>query len=278
MTGLRSTLGIMQGRLSPPSQLRLQAFPWDCWQQEFVHAGALGLDCIEWLFEVDRFEENPIWNAAGIAEINSLQRANHIAVHSVCADYFLACPFFRRSVAEREQSTRVLKHLIEQSAQVGVQVILLPVLEEAEIRTRDEADQLLDALQACLPVAEHHGIRLGLEMELPGEEYVQVIDRYATPWVCAYYDTGNNAARGYNIGLDLCTLGARVGGVHLKDRRLRGGTVPLGTGDTDLVAALAALREVRYEGPLIMQPFFGPDYLGDARRNLQYVRRILEGG
>ena len=51
-------VAIMQGRLSPPAS-RIQAFPWDRWEQEFVYAQGLGIDGIEWLFEHERWDENP---------------------------------------------------------------------------------------------------------------------------------------------------------------------------------------------------------------------------
>ena len=66
-------IGIMQGRLSPPVAGRLQAFPWKSWEEEFDHARLCGFDTIEWLFQADRHEENPIWIGTGREKIRRLQ-------------------------------------------------------------------------------------------------------------------------------------------------------------------------------------------------------------
>ena len=58
-------IGIMQGRLSPQATGHLQAFPWKTWELEFERARAIGFDCLEWLFEADSFEKNPIWTRDG---------------------------------------------------------------------------------------------------------------------------------------------------------------------------------------------------------------------
>ena len=41
-------VGIMQGRLVPPVDGRIQAFPAENWKDEFELASDAGLACIEW--------------------------------------------------------------------------------------------------------------------------------------------------------------------------------------------------------------------------------------
>ena len=268
-------IGIMQGRLSPPMPGRLQAFPRGTWQQEFERARAIGFDCLEWVFEADEYEQNPLWRESGVKKILELQTRHQVAVKTVCADYFMIHPLFRGLAAERSRSVAVLQRLIEQASRIGTKVILIPVLEEAEIQSRSELEQLAESVGECLPLARAGNLRLGLEAELPGEEYLQLIDFLHSPQVCVYYDTGNNAARAHDLGQDIRLLGSRIGGMHLKDRKRGGGSVMLGTGDADFGAVLEALRAVAYRGPLILQPAFGADFLGDARRNLDFIRAFL---
>src|SRR5438132_8228951 len=166
----------MQGRLSPPPADRIQAFPWTSWEEEFPRARTLGFDCIEWVFEDERFEANPIWTPAGRRRIREVTAASGVRVKSVCADYFMPHPFFRVTASERQRTVEVLQRLIENTAEVGAGLILLPVLEVAEIREGREADELATALASCLDSARAARVRLGLETELPIAQYRQLIE------------------------------------------------------------------------------------------------------
>jgi L-ribulose-5-phosphate 3-epimerase len=265
-------IAIMQGRLSPPSRRRLQAFPWDSWPAEFAHAGTLGFDGIEWLFEDERHDENPLWTVTGRCRIQELIDAHAVPVRSVCADYFMVHPFFRVGAGERERSIEVLRRLIQAAADVGAGTILLPVLEIAEIRDEAEADLLTDALRACVADARAAKIRLGLETELVGPHYAALVARVGDPVVGAYYDIGNAAAGGHDLAADVRALGTTIVGVHVKDRRRAGGSVPLGQGAADFVACFRALREVEYGGSLVLQTAFGDDYLGCAAVHRRFVQ------
>lgn len=189
-------IGIMQGRLSPPVPGRLQTFPWSSWEQEFHHAHECGFDAIEWLFEADDYEQNPIWTESGLERIRRQIATAGVQLRSVCADYFMAHPFIRVPEQERARSVAVLNRLIVRAASVGIQTILLPLLEVAEIRTDAEKVQLLDSLREPLSLAAAHGIRLGLETELPAVEYRALIEQGDHSALDVYYDTGNAAARG----------------------------------------------------------------------------------
>lgn len=267
-------IGIMQGRLSPPPADRIQAFPWSSWEEEFPRARSLGFDCIEWIFEVEDSEMNPLWTAAGRRGIRELVDAYGVAVRSVCADYFMPRPFFRVTPAERQRSIDVLLRLIEHTAAVGARLILIPVLEIAEIREPREADELEAALAQCVPTARTAQVRLGLETELPAPDYVGLIERIGDPAVGAYYDIGNAAARGYDGAADVRALGPSICGVHVKDRILDGGTVPLGKGAADLPGVLGALHDVGYDGTLVLQTAFGPDYMGFAAAHRRFITDV----
>lgn len=265
----------MQGRLSPPVPGRLQAFPWSSWEQEFHHAPTCGFDAIEWIFEADGYRQNPIWTETGLERIRQQMTTTGVQLRSLCADYFMAHPFFRVSEQERAHSVAVLNKLIVQAASVGIQTILLPVLEAAEIRTEAEKVQLLDSLYEPLSLAAAHGIRLALETELPAPEYRTLVEQGNHPALGIYYDTGNAAAKGYDFAADIHTLGPFLCGVHVKDRKRGGPSVLLGQGDADFVALFQALAEVGYTGPLVLQTAFGQDYLGVARAHLKFVKDHL---
>ena len=48
---LTNNIGIMQGRLSPPIDDKIQAYPAKTWQREFEIAKEIGYSAIEWIVE-----------------------------------------------------------------------------------------------------------------------------------------------------------------------------------------------------------------------------------
>ncbi len=268
-------IGIQQGRLSPPSASRLQSFPWQTWQQEFENARQCQIDLIEWLFDADNFEQNPIWKPDGIRDINACVQATGVGVLTCCASYFMAHPFFRVAEHDRRASIQVLNQLILKAVQVDLRTILLPVLEVSEIRTPEEKEQLLESLREPLRLAGDHGIQIGLETELPADEYLALVQAGGSRSLGVYYDTGNNTARGYTISSDARTLAPYLVGVHIKDRKRGGPNVPLGSGDADFDGFFQVMRETGYPGPMIMETIFGPDYLGMAARHMTFVKDHL---
>ena len=70
MTGL----GIIQGRLSPYTGGKIQSFPKNTWENEFILAKKLGLNTIELCLDSDDWEKNPIFlNKAVIGDGRSEQ-------------------------------------------------------------------------------------------------------------------------------------------------------------------------------------------------------------
>jgi hexulose-6-phosphate isomerase len=93
------------------------------------------------------------------------------------------------------------------------------------------------------------------------------------------YDSGNSASLGYRPRDEFAAYGARVGSVHIKDRRRGGGTVPLGTGDTDFPALFDCLRAAGYRGDFILQAARGRpgDEVAWATANRSFVESLRRG-
>jgi len=87
MTG--RPIGIMQGRLTAPVDGRIQAFPADRWSDEFPLAHDAGVSSIEWIYETSGRDRNPLCTDDGVGELRTLASRHHVAVRSVCADYFM---------------------------------------------------------------------------------------------------------------------------------------------------------------------------------------------
>lgn len=268
-------IGIMQGRLSPPVQGRLQSFPWSSWEAEFALARDCGFDAIEWLFEEPRAFDNPLWSADGRRRVRRLAADAGVALRSACADYFMAHPFFRVPAPERARSIEVLETLVAHASSLGIRTLLVPVLEACEIRAAHEKDELLAALRRPLALADAEGVTIALETELPAGAYRALVEEAGHPALGIYYDAGNAAAKGYDLAADVRAFAPWLRGVHIKDRKRGGGSVPLGQGDADFGALFASLADVGYEGPVVVQAATGDDCLGLARGYARFVRERL---
>ncbi len=268
-------IGIMQGRLSPPRTDRIQGFPWTSWEQEFEHAADIGYGAIEWLFEAEKFEENPIWNKSGRRRILERSFETGVATPSICADYFMEKPFFRVESEEAEHSSNTLVQLIDYSAEVGADCILLPVLEVAEIKSEQDADNLLRYLEKPLKRAEECGVDIGIETELRASEYAALVQKASSPRCGVYLDLGNATAKGYNVSSDIADYNDALCGIHIKDRVLGGPSVLLGTGDLDVEGVFGALSAVGYKRSCILQTAFTDKYLDIAKDNLKMVEQVL---
>ncbi len=269
-------IGIMQGRLSARIDNRLQAFPWSSWEKEFEIARECQLDLIEWLFDAEDYPENPLWTEQGIRRIKQQIEHSWVQVLSCCAHYFMVHPFFRVPESERLESIDVLERLIAQSAELGIKTILIPVLENCEIRSELERSQLIEALSEPLALASRHGISLGLETELPAADYRALVDQANHPRLGIYYDTGNNTARGHDIAADTRLLAPLFVGVHIKDRSRGGPNVLLGQGEADFAGFFTSLRNGHYNGPLILETTFGNDPIQAARTHRNFVYNYLQ--
>jgi L-ribulose-5-phosphate 3-epimerase len=267
----------MQGRLVPPMEGRIQAFPRDCWREEFPNAAAAGLGAIEWIYDTYGLGANPIESDAGIESILDLSRTHQVAVRSMCADYFMDFTFVRATDAERTERIAHLGWLLGQARRVGITRMVLPFVDNSAIRDEADRDVVIDTLQRALPAAEAAGIELHLETSLGPEDFAALLARIPHPSVKVNYDSGNSSSLGYRPAEEFAAYGHRVGSVHIKDRVLHGSTKPLGEGDADLDAVFAGLRGLHYRGDFIFQVARGTE--GDevewAKRNRAYVERYL---
>lgn len=268
-------IGVMQGRLLPQIPGRIQAFPWDRWGDEFDLARSHGFQSIEFIFEADRFHENPLYTDAGVAEINALIDRTGVTVSAVCADYFMVHPFFRVPEGEQEESIRVLWQLIARAARVGAARVEIPCVDDAAILTEQDKRDLVRGVSACLPEAERHTLELVFETSLLPEPFRELLERFRHPLIKATYDTGNSASLGYDPARELTVLGGLVANIHIKDRLLHGSTVPLGAGHADFPAIFSTLARINYRGPFILQTARDPDDVGAAVRYRDQVRSYL---
>ena len=271
-------IAIMQGRLQPPQGGLFQCFPRNCWREEFPQAAAAGLDAIEWIYDLQGADVNPLATDSGIAEMQALARQHHIDVVSVCADYFMDRPFVTASHAAFAELTGHLVWLLNRCRLAGITRMVLPFVDASRIETPAQEAQVAGMLRDVLPHASNAGVELHLETSLGPKEFAALLAKLPHPMLRANYDSGNSSSLGYNVACELAAYGPRIGSVHIKDRVRGGGTVPLGQGNADIPALLSGLAAIPYHGDFVLQVARGTagEEVAWARQNRLYLVRRWE--
>ncbi len=246
-------IGIMQGRLLPPVDRRIQCFPRDNWAEEFALASQVQLDCIEWTYDVYGEDVNPLATDTGINRIKTLSAQYGVKVLSVCADYFMDKSLVRINSDEMNERLGTLHWLIHRCQLLGMNRLVLPFVDSSRIETEIELESAVSALERTLPIVEETGVEIHLETSLAPDRFANLLSRLSHPMIKVNYDSGNSSSLGYHPRDEFAAYGAWVGSVHIKDRIRGGGTVPLGTGDADLPAVFDCLKAVGYSGDFILQ-------------------------
>jgi L-ribulose-5-phosphate 3-epimerase len=252
-------IAIMQGRLLPRGSGSIQSFPRDRWREEFALAAKAGVDAIEWIYDVHGADVNPLATDTGVADMRALSRQHGIAVVSLCADYFLDCPFVRAAPDKVGDLTAHLVWLAGRCHEAGITRVVLPFVDAARIDTPDDERRTVDVLKQVLPLFAATGAELHLETSLVPNAFSFLLAQIPHPLLRVNYDSGNSASLGYDVARELAAYGTRIGSVHIKDRIHGGGTVPLGTGDANLPALFSGLAGLRYQGDYVLQVARGAD-------------------
>jgi L-ribulose-5-phosphate 3-epimerase len=271
-------LGIMQGRLLPPEAQRFQSFPRDRWREEFALAAAVGLDTIEWIYDAYGEDVNPLTTEAGTRELKHLCTVHEIGVESVCADWFMDFPLAEVDVETAAPRWQRLAWLMRRCASLNINRIVVPFVDASAIRTEEDVVMVAAGINALAGLIDTTDVELHLETCLSPLKFAELLQRLHHPRVKVNYDAGNSASLGYRPAEEFKAYGSRVGSVHLKDRRLGSGTVPLGKGDANFGELFGALRAVGYRADFILQVARGVD--GDelewARHNVRTARQMIQ--
>jgi hexulose-6-phosphate isomerase len=267
----------MEGRLVPPEDGRFQSFPRQQWESEFAHAALVPFDYIEWIYDLYGHDVNPLGSVAVVERLKQLAESSGIAVRAVCADYFMDKPLFRCGQQEVTERLQELALILRNGRALGVNRVVIPFVDASAIRSHEDSIAVEDALKAAMPLAEETGIELHLETSLGPADFAKLLDRIPHSKLKVNYDSGNSASLGYSPANEFAAYGNRIGSVHIKDRVLNGGTVPLGTGNADFKSLFTRLEQVDYRGDFTLQVARGipGDEVAWAKQNLEFVRGYL---
>lgn len=276
-----SSIGIMQGRLTEPKGRGIQFFPFDNWSEEFYLCKQNGLQEIEFIFDYENYERNPLWTDEGIDQLKKIIKETGVIVRSVCFDYFMRRPFYKVSTDEmievRKENKSVLLRVLDQMDKIGATLIEIPLVDNSSLKMNQEENDFRTFLKEIVTEAPQK-VMFGLETDLPPQKFLEYIESFDDERVGANYDSGNSSGIGYNVSEEILTLGTHIFNIHIKDRVYQGTTVTLGTGSADFDMLFLKLKEIGYHGSYILQAARGKE--GEEEENIRkqvsFVKRYLK--
>ena len=272
--GLTNEIGIMQGRLSPRIDGKIQAYPASTWQKEFEIAQEIGYAAIEWIVEKP-VETNALMTDSGKAEIKKVIASTGVRIDYVCADIFMQQPLVRMTKDTKSQNKEYLSAILKNAKEVGAIGVEIPFVDNSSIKSENEKLEFIDVMQDAFKLAKDLDLKLSLETDLPPIEFRELLESIDLDHVQANYDIGNSASLGFDPREELEAYGLKILNVHVKDRKLGSTTVPLGTGNANINFVLQKLQEIGYRGGLTMQAARGENDVETAKEQLKYVRTLL---
>jgi L-ribulose-5-phosphate 3-epimerase len=273
-------IGFMQGRLSALVDGKIQAFPWNEWRDEFPRAKALGLSRMEWTIDQERLRENPLTTESGRSEIVRLSGANAFQIPSLTGDCFMQAPFWKAAGQARDALVADLDLVLASSAALGIESVVIPLVDNGKIETPEQADVLLGTLLDRTASLSKQNVKIVFESDLPPAELAQFIAKFPREVFGINYDIGNSAALGFDCSEEIAAYAARILNVHVKDRLRGGTTVPLGTGAAELAKAIRLIESSGYSGQYILQAARAADgdHAGALARYRDMTVRWIEDG
>jgi hexulose-6-phosphate isomerase len=272
--GLTKQIGIMQGRLSPRIDGKIQAYPAKTWQKEFEIAQEIGYTAIEWIVEKP-LEVNALMSKSGMQQIKEIILKTGVRIDFICADIFMQQPLIRMSQEIREENKEHLKNILVSAKEVGAIGVEIPFVDASSIKSESEINELISCMQEAFELAKEIGMKISLETDLNPTSFKELLDRINLNHVQANYDIGNSASLGFDPIEEINAIGKRILNVHVKDRKFGSTTVPLGTGDADIKLSLSRLSEINYLGGITMQAARGSDDIEVAKSQLKYTLEII---
>lgn len=275
------SFGIMQGRLTPTAGQGIQFFPFAGWKEEFQKGQKLGLDEIEWIFDYNCYERNPLWSDEGIKDIKTIISQTEIRIKAVCFDYFMRRPFFKYDGEMlglvRNENISFIRHIMPAMKEIGASLLEIPLVDNSSVQ-KSEEEIVIKFVRDVSEIAAKFEIKIGLETDMEPGRFKGFLDRVNSKNVYANYDSGNSSGLGYDHELEIYSLKSYIANVHIKDRKLHGTTMALGTGDADFNKVFSSLKGTGYKGSIILQAARGEDGKEEIniRQQLDFVKKYCK--
>ena len=261
-------IGILQGRILPPSSEKLQIFP-DKYIEEFLLIKQLGFDYIELLDDKENVLRNLIKKNKNFF-IEKIEQS-HLKIKSICMDNLCKISLinqyddFSKNLDELLHLFKGMEHLI----------FIIPFFDENLIKNDDELFQSLKKISHYDSLLNSNNQYFSLEIDLPANIVYEQIKKFDFTNIKICYDLGNRINGENNLSDEIMLLDSYINHVHVKDKK-EGINIRLRKKLDDFNIAFDTLKKINYNGTFILETNPFPKPLEEAKSNLETVKRYLE--
>ena len=162
-------------------------------------------------------------------------------------------PFWKLSGLDKKQRQDDLMCILDGCANVGISQVVIPLVDDGSIDNDEQKKILVEFLYEKESFINDRSIQIVFESDLKPDELKAFIGKFSPKNFGINYDIGNSAALGFDAEREFDAYGDRILNVHVKDRILKGTTVPLGEGNADFNKVFNRLAILGYRGNYILQ-------------------------
>ena len=236
----------------------------------FTVAKEMGFDGIEYCIGGD-YKDSLLWQADGPGKLKALADKDGMEVSSLSPGVFSSLNPVVPDADKRAEGREMLTHTIEVCPLLDTKAILVPMFpRDFNEWPKETWKMLIDGLKPLVEVAEKHKVVLALETMFNADQMSMVVDELASESAKVYYDTGNLTNRGYDVPAELRQLGDRIGMIHAKDTDGK----MLGEGGVDFKGVNDAIREIGYDGYIVLETPTGDDPKAANAQNLAFIKKL----
>ncbi|MFA5856741.1 MAG: TIM barrel protein, partial [Candidatus Pacearchaeota archaeon] len=261
-------IGIMQGRVLPNSVDKLQVFP-DKWEEEIKKIKELGFSNIELLD--DKFEKlYSLLKNDPKYFLNAFNK-NNFKFNSICMDRLCNLSLIKDPV----KFISLLKDFISLLPDNNGLVLVVPFFDINKIEKKEDLDFSIKELNKLHSIILKKDIFLSLEIDLNAEIIFESFKLNKSKNIGLCYDLGNNIGKGRDIAKEILLLKNNINHVHVKDK-VDNKNVRLRKNNTELKKGFLQLKNINYNGLLILETCITPVPFDEAKTNLDTVKEYLE--
>ncbi|HUU55312.1 MAG TPA: sugar phosphate isomerase/epimerase family protein [Armatimonadota bacterium] len=241
------------------------------WSELFDEAARLGFDGVELDLKAETYRDSEVWSERGRRALVDRSRGAGVEIASVC---MASVAGLVTKTETHDQGMEALADLRRFCDELGAGVILFPMIKQPEQSEDDAVDLWRDGFKTAF--AESDGARAKVGMESVGrvgrsaDQALAMIEAVGSPVLGVYYDVGNADYQSFDGIAEMKQLGSHIVQIHVKEIGAE-----MGEGKLDFPAIFSTIREIGYDGYLMLETEAGDDPAANALRNLEFVRSLL---
>ena len=150
--------------------------------------------------------------------------------------------------------------------------IVLPFVDESSISSVFREPKVINSLRRVIDFFEKVEIECSLELDLPPDDILGLVDSLNSEFVFINYDIGNSAALGFDCSEELDMYGHLINDIHLKDRVVGGGPISFGNGSSNFDCLFEFIFKNEFSDPIIMQSYRDNEGLQIFKQQLNWIK------